>query len=252
MGRHRIQLQAGDILIVREARLDGDVAEIRIVGHRDDACRQLGRLVDRQRQRQAGGRRHVDGALPVRRARVRELRARIERRAHDGHRMVVHLRAAILCHGVRHARGGAVRRDVVSDVAVDAEYLRLRLLSLEVREVRRPRLLDAHGSAGDVDCAFVALQDEGLASRLGRHVLPEVAVRSFAFDDERLDGEQAIATAERGRGIVDGLLFGRAARAAADGDCRHEYDERGCTCHKAPIIHQRRSGLRASAPTRKD
>ena len=42
--------KAGDILIVGESRFDSNVSKVRVVGHRDDARRQLGRTVNCQRE----------------------------------------------------------------------------------------------------------------------------------------------------------------------------------------------------------
>ena len=80
--------------------------------------------------------------------------------------------APILRHRLRRARGHSVRRDVIRDVAVDAEHLGLRLLALEVGEIRRPCLLDSDATARRVHDTLVARQREGLAHRIGGHVLP--------------------------------------------------------------------------------
>jgi hypothetical protein len=61
------QLQARDILVVGKARLDDDVAEVGVLGHRHDARRQPGRAVNRQREGQAARRRDVDDALAAER-----------------------------------------------------------------------------------------------------------------------------------------------------------------------------------------
>src|SRR5258705_12843803 len=98
--------------------------------------------------------------------------------------MVIELGAAIARDGVCSARRRSVSGHVVGHIAIDAEDLFLRLLSLEVREVRRARLLDALAAAGDIDRALVAGDRERLPGGLGRHVLAEVAVRALAFEHE--------------------------------------------------------------------
>ena len=165
--------------------------------------------------------------------RIRELRRRIERRADDRDRMVKNVRSPIPGHGIRRARRGAVGRHGVADLAGDAEHLPLRLRPLEVREVRRPRLLDPRLPGGDVDRPLVAGDVELLTGRFRRHVLTEIAVGPFAFDDDRADGENPVAAAQRRRGVRDDALLGRPARARGNPDENDEEAER--TFHDGPL-----------------
>jgi hypothetical protein len=94
-------------------------------------------------------------------------------------------------------RRGAIRRDVEGDVAVEDLDLHLRLRTLEVRELRGARLLDALPALLEVDLALVTGNLELLRGRLGLHVLPEVVVHAGAFDDDRLDRLDLGAPADR-------------------------------------------------------
>src|SRR5439155_18678377 len=79
-------------------------------------------------------------------------------------------------------------------------------------------LLEARAVAGEIDRALVVAQHERLARRFGRHILTEVAVLTVALDHESLHGENPVAAAQRGGGVVDDLLFGRRLRAGAAGE----------------------------------
>ena len=68
--------------------------------------------------------------------------------------------------------------------------------------------------SGEINDAFESAHDKRLGRPLRRQVLAQVAVGAVAFDDQRLDGEDPVAAAERRRGVVDDLLFGRRPRAA--------------------------------------
>ena len=96
--------------------------------------------------------------------------------------------------------------------AVDPEDLLLRRLSLEVREVRRARLVGPRAQRRHVDGAPEG-DAEGLRGGLGRHVLPQVAVGAFTLDHQRLDSEHLVAPSERRRRIVDDLPFRNGLRA---------------------------------------
>ena len=224
------QFEAADIPVVGEGSFHGDVAEIQVVGHRDDAGREPGAGVDRQREGLAGGRRDIDDALRVRGSGIGERGRRVERRANEDQRVVMKFGTAILRDRVRRARPRSIGRDVVRDVAVEAEHLTLRRLTLEVGEVRRARLFGARPPTGEINRAFESAHDKSLNGPFRRQVLTQVPVGAVAFDDQRLDGEDPVAPAERRRGVVHDLLFDRRARAGAD-ETRCDEDEPPCVSH---------------------
>src|SRR5687768_3143905 len=86
----------------------------------------------------------------------------------------------------REARRLALRVDVERHRAIQALDLRLGLRPLEVRKLRRARLLNALAAVRDVDLALVAGDGKLLAGGFRLHVLPEVVVHALALDGQRL------------------------------------------------------------------
>ena len=206
-----------NVLVLREAGFTGDVAEVGVVRHRRDARGQIGVDRGRERERPAIGGGHRDDMFAVERARVAKRRTWGKRRANDRDRMMKKLRPSIPRDWCRCAGRIPVCGDGIRHIRIEPEYLALRRRSLEVAEVRRPRLFHPETFAGDVDQASIASNRERLRRRFRRHILPEVAVGTLAFDRQRSDREDPIATAERLGGVVDDLLV-RGARRAAGGN----------------------------------
>ena len=99
------------------------------------------------------GRGHIDQPIDPLLAEVGHLRRRIERRAHDGDRMMQHLDPPIAGRGFARPRRVAVLPDVVRDVAIEPLVLPLHRGARE-QELRGPELLHARPSVGQIDaCA---------------------------------------------------------------------------------------------------
>ena len=164
--------------------------------------------VDRQREGEAVGRRDVDDALVAGGSRVRELGGRVERGANDRDRVVVDLRASIARGGVRRARRVAVRRRRCRR--------RRRRRRAPASAAPDPGSRRSSASASARSRARPPPRRSSACSRRARNFCPVASgVMSWPrlpFDPspsitQRLDGEHAIAAAERRRRVVDDLLF---------------------------------------------
>ena len=171
----------------------------------------------------ARGDRDVGEPFGAVRAEVGDSGLTVERRADEDQRMMMELDVSVARGLGAGTRGDAVGGHRVGHLSVEAEDLRLRRLSLEVQEVRRAGLLHAHASAPEVQRTLVASDRERLAGGFHRHVLTEVPVGAFPFEDEGLHGTHSFPAAECGGDVGEHLLVGRhrRARGAAREDHGH-------------------------------
>ncbi len=199
-----------DALILAEACLDGCIAQSGAVGHHHDAGRQPGRRVNRQRQGDVVGG-DVDETLVPLSSDVRESRRRAERRANDRERMAEELDPPSVDGSRRkHARRVAVFRHVEHDISVEALYLARAALALVERVLQFARRLEPRAAVRQVvgtpivsDLADIRLKTQLVITKR----LADAHVVARALDEQCLDRQDPLATAERGRGIVDDLLF---------------------------------------------
>ena len=213
-GELRRQLEAAHILILAERRRDDDVTQVGVVRPRRNRQRHAGGI-DAHGERRAARGRNVALAHGANLPDVADCSLGIHCRAHERQRVVIQVGSPIELRLRPKPRGRAGRVDVVGDRVVQALDLFLRLRALEVRKLRRARLLDPLPSIGDVDLSLVARHRELLRRGVGLHVLPEVVVRAFAFDGQGLDGLDAVP-ATQGRRASRGALRG-GLRAAGEG-----------------------------------
>ena len=99
--------------------------------------------------------------------------------------------------------------DVEGDLAIETLNLFLRLLALEIRKLRRSRLLDPLPAVGDVDDSPVVINFEGLVVQVGLQILPEVVVHAGAINGQGLHRGNRASPADGLQRIVHELLFGR-------------------------------------------
>ena len=226
------QLHAVDIFVVRERRDDRDVAHVRVVAHRGHRRRQMRGLIDRERHHVAESGRDVHELHAALAARVGQPGGRIERRAHDGDRVMEQLHSTVACGSVAGPRQRAVRCRVVGDDAVESLRHALSRGAGEL-ELRFAELLHASPAVGQVDRTrvFRDLPDRQLV--VGQPVLPGVRCRAATGDLKRRQRLDARGAPECGGGIVDDFPL-RRRRCAAHSENGDE-DERGCSGHHAGL-----------------
>jgi hypothetical protein len=204
-------LHAVDCLILAELRLYRRVAHRRTVSHLNDARGKFRRAVDRQRQCHAVGG-HIHEAIGTLRASVGELRGGGERRTNERERMAQILDTPRVHLTAERARRVPVRRDVKGDVAVETLDDAFAADALVIRILRDPNGLEARATVRQVVHPFVVTDLPGvrLESQL---VVPQrlahVQIVAAALNHERPHRKDAVASAERRRGVGNDLLFRR-------------------------------------------
>ena len=106
----------------------------------------------------------------------------------------------------------------------------MRRKALPEGELRHACQLGARALTRHVNRPLVLSDSKRLTRGAGRDVLPEVVLRPFALDDERLHGQNFFGAAERRRGVVDELLLRRRFRASRENPHRQQR-ERYLTFH---------------------
>jgi hypothetical protein len=218
------ELQAVQLDVVGQLRLDGHVTEVGVGGRGTDAARQARGGVYRQRERAGGRQRDVDQPLAAFGAGIGESRPGRQRGPHQHQRVVVHLGETVLRDLCGGARRIAIGTDAVGHLAVESEGLRLRRLALVVEKVRRAGLPHVHAAGAKVEGPSIARDREGLARRVHGHVLADVPVGAFALQGQGGHGHHAVATAQRLGGIRQRLLF-RWRRRARRGTHRQQGEQ---------------------------
>ena len=242
----RRQLQAVHRLVVGELDRLQRIAEEVVVDHFENARRQLGRRADRQGQRRQIVDGDVDHSLRALGPAVRQLRVGTERGAHQGQRVTQVLEPAAVRLIAERRRGVLIGRvDVERDLPVEPLNRSRRRVADVEHILDHAGQLESGPAVGQIVGALhvAELFDRRLEADVvvipQRRDADEVA---GAFEQHRLDGHDAIASAEGGGSVVDDLLFrrlrccGQQQRAGDGGDCSTDQAAGPARCFRSHRI----------------